>query len=200
MDETRPQARKQQILVGVSGPRARHVVATAAWYAEHFDAELTCAGIDADPFTLGETPSGYLVTMADFASEPEPRAFGRDLVAMIDEVTQARGITWHERMAFGRPAPELSDIAEEVDALMIVLGTREGIRGALREALNGSVAAQLAHRQHRPVVVVPLDPITEGDARFFERLEAERKAQSEERVPRSAEAADGSTGEADASI
>lgn len=45
---------------------------------------------------------------------------------------------------------------------MLVIGTREGARGALREAVHGSVAAQLAHRQHRPVVVVPLDPVPFG--------------------------------------
>lgn len=195
MDETVRRTQKKQILVGVAGSRTRHVVATAAWYAENFDAELTCAAIDADPFTMGETPSGYLVTMADLTPEQEEeRSFGPDLVAMIDSVTGPRGIVWHERLATGRPAPELSDMAEELDALMIVLGTREGMRGALREALNGSVAAQLAHRQHRPVVVVPLDPITEGDAKFFERLEADRQQQAGQRAQQAASAsAEGET-------
>jgi nucleotide-binding universal stress UspA family protein len=48
--------------------------------------------------------------------------------------------------------------------MMIVVGTREpGFRGTVHEFINGSVAAQLAHRQHRPVVVIPLNPVTDDD-------------------------------------
>lgn len=43
---------------------------------------------------------------------------------------------------------------------MIVVGTRPaGFRGTVHEFLSGSVAAQLAHHQRRPVVVVPLRPV-----------------------------------------
>jgi len=34
----------------------------------------------------------------------------------------------------------------------------------MREFLNGSIAAHLAHRQRRPVVVIPLSPVREGEA------------------------------------
>ncbi|WP_284328799.1 hypothetical protein [Demequina litorisediminis] len=41
-----------------------------------------------------------------------------------------------------------------------MVGTREpGLRGTLHEFFSGSVAAQLSHRQHRPVLVVPLAPV-----------------------------------------
>ena len=53
---------------------------------------------------------------------------------------------------------------EELDARYIVVGTREaGLRGSVREFFNGSVAVHLAHRQHRPVIVVPLAPIEGGE-------------------------------------
>jgi nucleotide-binding universal stress UspA family protein len=43
---------------------------------------------------------------------------------------------------------------------MIVVGSRRrGVRSGLKEFFGGSVAAQLAHRQHRPVVVVPVAPV-----------------------------------------
>ena len=46
---------------------------------------------------------------------------------------------------------------------MIVVGSRRrGMRSGLKEFFGGSVAAQLAHRQHRPVVVVPVDPVAPG--------------------------------------
>lgn len=169
------QPSRGQILVGVSGPRSRHVIATAAWYADHFDADLTFAAVDADPFTMGETPSGYLVTMKDLTrAEREERSFPADVRDIIDEVLSPHDIAWTARVAAGSPARELSDLAEELDAMMIVVGTREGFRGAVREAVNGSVAAALSHRQHRPVVVVPLDPVTEAGATALERLAASR--------------------------
>lgn len=178
-EETRPAPEKAagpgrpQILVGVSGERSRHVIATAAWYAERFDAELTFAAVDADPFTMGETPTGYLVTIADLSGADRPeREFPATLARMIDETLAPHEIPWHPRVAAGSPSRELSVLAEEIDALMIVVGTREGLRGAVREAVNGSVAAALSHRQHRPVVVVPLDPVTEGGARLIDRLAA----------------------------
>jgi hypothetical protein len=47
---------------------------------------------------------------------------------------------------------------------MFVLGTRKsGIRDSMREFLNGSVVAQLSHRQSRPVVVVPLTVVTSDE-------------------------------------
>ena len=40
------------------------------------------------------------------------------------------------------------------------LRTREAsVRETLREFFQGSVASHLAHRQHRPVLVVPLNPV-----------------------------------------
>jgi nucleotide-binding universal stress UspA family protein len=60
----------------------------------------------------------------------------------------------------GNPAQALGDLADTLNASMIVVGTREAtLRASLQEFINGSVAAQLAHRQHRPVVVIPLAPV-----------------------------------------
>jgi nucleotide-binding universal stress UspA family protein len=40
---------------------------------------------------------------------------------------------------------------------MIIVGSRRGgLRSTMHEFFGGSVAAHLAHRQPRPVVVVPL--------------------------------------------
>jgi hypothetical protein len=48
---------------------------------------------------------------------------------------------------------------------MIVVGSREaGLRGSVREFFAGSVALHLSHRQARPVVVVPLAPVSRAQA------------------------------------
>lgn len=149
----------RDIVVGVVDERSRHVVETAAWYADTFGARLTCVAVDASPYTLGETPTGGLVTVPPLAEDLE---FDPALSRIIDEVVAPRGIAWTPRPRVGGPATEISRVAEELDALMIVVGTKEGPRGSPRELFNGSVAAQLTHRQRRPVVVVPLDPVGEG--------------------------------------
>jgi len=91
--------------------------------------------------------------------------FDPDLHRTIAEVLDHHPVRWSVRALAGGPAQELAGLAEEVDAAMIVVGTRDpGIRGSLHEFFNGSVAVQLAHRQHRPIVVVPLNPVgAEGD-------------------------------------
>lgn len=59
----------------------------------------------------------------------------------------------------GEPARALARLAENVHAGVIVVGTRErGVGARLEEFLVGSVAVHLTHRQHRPVLVIPLDP------------------------------------------
>jgi nucleotide-binding universal stress UspA family protein len=46
---------------------------------------------------------------------------------------------------------------------LIVVGTRHpGVRAGAREFFGGSVAVHLAHRQHRPVLVIPLAPTPHG--------------------------------------
>ena len=39
-----------------------------------------------------------------------------------------------------------------------------GLRASMREFFRSSVAVHLAHRQHRPVLVVPLSPVDDGRA------------------------------------
>ena len=78
---------------------------------------------------------------------------------------------WLSRKAFGWSfvswpgtlAHALGRLAEVLDAEMIIVGSRRGgLRSSLHEFLGGSVAAHLAHRQLRPVVVVPLPASEHG--------------------------------------
>ena len=70
-------------------------------------------------------------------------------------------MTWTARQLVGDPALAIKQLATKLDAQLIVVGTRKrGIGESIREFFTGSVAARLAHRQHRPVLVVPLqDPV-----------------------------------------
>jgi nucleotide-binding universal stress UspA family protein len=65
---------------------------------------------------------------------------------------------WSYHAARGDPVKLLCAVAEEQDALMIVVGTRgEGAGAALARLLNRSVSRAVIGRQRRPVLVVPAD-------------------------------------------
>lgn len=156
---------KTHIVVGVIAGQPAAVVATAATFAEHFNAELVCVFVDGARYPIDRRPDGSVVSLSinpDLADEVV-EVFSPSMRAAVAAVLEDRDVSWSVRALAGGPAQELARVADELDAAMIVLGTHEaGARGSVHEFFNGSVAAQLAHRQHRPVVVVPLDPV--GDA------------------------------------
>lgn len=150
------------IVVGVVPGEPMTVVAAAADFAERFDAELVCASVDGARYSLVTDPGGQVIAM------PIDSDLGDDIVEEFDaglqreiaSVLDSRPVRWSVQALAGGPAQELTGLANDVEAEMIIVGTRDaGVRGSLHEFFNGSVAAQLAHRQHRPVVVIPLNPV-----------------------------------------
>jgi nucleotide-binding universal stress UspA family protein len=63
------------------------------------------------------------------------------------------GITADTVLRDGHPVQVLLDVANEVDADIIVVGARGG--GGFPQQLLGSTSTQLAQHSHRPVLVVP---------------------------------------------
>jgi nucleotide-binding universal stress UspA family protein len=59
----------------------------------------------------------------------------------------------------------MKHLADQVDARLLVVGTRKrGIGESIREFFTGSVAARLAHRQQRPILVIPLgEPVPDDE-------------------------------------
>lgn len=153
---------QSHIVVGVVPDQPDDVIAAAATFAEHFSADLVCAFVDTGRYTVDTRPDGTVVSLSndpDLADEAV-EVFDPGLRSTLAAVLEDRGVSWSVRALAGGAAQELARLADELDAAMIVVGTREpGIRGSLHEFFNGSVAAQLAHRQRHPVVVVPLNPV-----------------------------------------
>lgn len=152
------------VVVGVVPGRPSDVVATAAAFAERFGAELVCASVDTSHYTVERRPDGTVLALpidSDLADDVVEK-FDAELLRTIAQALDGRPVRWSTRALAGGPAQELASLADEIEAAMIVVGTREaGLRESFREFFNGSVAVQLAHQQHRPVVVVPLDPVDE---------------------------------------
>ena len=73
---------------------------------------------------------------------------------LLDELLGSAGLVDVERrIEVGVPAERLADIADEVDAELIVVGSRG--RGAFRSAFLGSVSNVLVGVARCPVLIVP---------------------------------------------
>lgn len=150
------------LLVGMVPQQPDAVILHAAALAKLLGARLVCATVDISRYTVDEHPDGSVQSMTldpDIGELREER-FDATLEAHLHDVLEPIGVAWETRALAGDPARALTKLAEKLDAMIIVVGTREsGLRGTLHEFFSGSVAVHLAHRQHRPVLIVPLAPV-----------------------------------------
>jgi nucleotide-binding universal stress UspA family protein len=153
------------IVVGVMSGQPDAVVLAASEIATQFGAELICAAVDPSRYLIEEMPDGS-VTSASFdpdADEPATAEFDPGLRAQIERALTGRPISWSTRALAGDPAQALGHLAGTVRALLIVVGSRAPtMRRTVRSIFTGSTAVRLAQRQHRPVVIIPLDPLPFG--------------------------------------
>ena len=153
------------VILGATPSLPGRVWVEAARYAALFGTELIVAHVDVTRFVTYEDPDGFAhsapidLTRAAASHELER------VQAAAEEHLSATGVSWSIRTLVGDPAMALKGLADDLDAAVIVVGTRRrGFGETMREFFTGSVAARLAHRQHRPVLVVPLqESIAEGD-------------------------------------
>ncbi|MBC7442246.1 MAG: universal stress protein [Ramlibacter sp.] len=151
-----------RVIVGVTRGQPDAVVRGAAVFASRFQAELVCATVDATRYMVAEHADGSMSSLPFDPDLPElaEETFDPRLAAHLAEILAGAGVAWSTRALAGDPARALGHLAHTLGAAMIVVGTREsGVRHTLQTFLGGSVAARLAHRQHRPVVVIPLAPV-----------------------------------------
>jgi nucleotide-binding universal stress UspA family protein len=148
-----------RILVGVTPGQPPVVLDTAIRFARAFDAELVLVHVDASRIITGFDPDGALLsTPIDPDGDGGEPVFPVDLEAHLAERLAGAGVRWTATAVGGEPADALRREADLVHAELIVLGTRERHWQGVREFFAGSLAARLAHRQARPVVVVPVSP------------------------------------------
>ncbi len=77
---------------------------------------------------------------------------GEDLLASAEALVQAANIPFTSEIALGEPATVLLDLAENLNASMLLIGAR-GL-GTLRRALMGSVSQAVLNRANLPVLIV----------------------------------------------
>jgi nucleotide-binding universal stress UspA family protein len=149
------------LVVGVVPEQAPVVVAAAIDLARILGARLICAHVNSNRYVTRESPDGTVESVPvnpDMFDEAAP-PFPEELRRRLSEALADTGVRWETRELAGDPARALWHLADRLGAELIVVGTRRpGFRGAVNEFLAGSVAAHLAHRQRRPVLVVPQAP------------------------------------------
>ncbi len=156
-----PEPTDSAILVAVTPDVPDAVVDVAAEFAARLNVPLFAAWVDATRYTVEVLADGTVFSLPMDPDLPDlgDAGFPADLAERIAGRVAAFGIEHTLRRLAGDPARALGELAESVGALMIVVGTRKATLGrTLHDLFGGSVAVQLAHRQHRPVMVVPLHP------------------------------------------
>jgi nucleotide-binding universal stress UspA family protein len=153
------------VVVGVTARQPSIVVQHAARFARRFEAVLVCAHVDQGSYVVTEHPDGSVQSRPIDPDQLEWKtmAFERNLASRLRALARAEQVAVEFRELAGETGQALGRLAEVLDAEMIVVGTRRGgVRTSVHEFFGGSVAIHLAHRQPRPVVVIPLTAVAEG--------------------------------------
>lgn len=165
LEHSEPRAPAAVIIVAVEPSQSDAVLFEACALAADLGCTLVCAHVDLGRYTVQENQDGSVLSAPfdpDVAALSEEK-FDPRLAEHLDAVLAARGVHYSLRALAGDPARALAHLAETLNARLIVVGTHHpGFRRGVKDFFNGSVAVHLAHRQHRPVVVVPLEPVLDG--------------------------------------
>lgn len=160
------------VIVGVIPGQPDRVLKEGARYARLLGVPLLVVYVDVTRFVTYEDPDGYVHSAPiDLALASGEGGFG-DVTAAATALLEGRDVTWSARELVGDPAMAIKHLAEQIDAKLLVVGTRKrGLGESIREFFTGAVAARLAHRQHRPILVVPLgDPVPDDQDIWPDRV------------------------------
>lgn len=164
-DEKVTDAAHGAVIAGVIPDQSPRVVKEAGRYAKLLGAPLLVVHVDVTRFVTYEDPDGYVHS----APIDIDVSGGADALAAVTAAAAAvldgSSVTWSVRQLVGDPALAMKHLADQVDARLLVVGTRRrGFGESIREFFTGSVAARLAHRQARPILVVPLgEPVPDDE-------------------------------------
>jgi nucleotide-binding universal stress UspA family protein len=145
------------VLVGVVPGLPTRVVKEAGRYAKLLNAPLVVVHVDVTRFVTYEDPDGYVhsapIDINVAAGESDLAIVEAEAARILD----GHDVQWTVKQLVGDPAMAMKHLADQLDARLLVVGTRKrGLGESIREFFTGSVAARLAHRQQRPILVIPL--------------------------------------------
>jgi nucleotide-binding universal stress UspA family protein len=94
----------------------------------------------------------YVPESQDYIHDMAERAGRRTMDEQLQKIEAIGGEVAEEHLTIGRPDAQIVEVAEEMGAGLIVIGSR-GV-GFMRRALLGSVSESTVHHAHCPVLVV----------------------------------------------
>ncbi|MDZ8171430.1 universal stress protein [Microbacterium xanthum] len=153
------------VIVGMIPDLPDRVLQEAGRYASLLGAHLLVVHVDVTRFVSYEDPDGYVHTAPIDINIAAGETDLAEVTRLAKKTLDGHDLDWSVRQLVGDPALAIKHLAEQVDAKLLVVGTRKrGLGESIREFFTGSVAARLAHRQHRPVLVVPLgEPVADDE-------------------------------------
>ena len=150
------------LVVGVVPEQSPLVALTAVSLARATGAPaLYFAHVDTSRYTDVEHPDGSVTHLSidpDLDDEEWPEREAA-LTELVRGWMSEHDLAWHFRYLAGRPDRALTHLARAVDAAAFVVGSHVRRHNRLADFVNGSVSMQLSHRQHRPVVLVPVSVV-----------------------------------------
>lgn len=156
---------ENSVVVGVTAHQPDRVVREAARLARALDARLVCATVDPGAYVVKENSDGSVISrpVDPDGAEWSSAVFDPALADRIRALAEEESVRVEFRALAGDIAHALGRLAEVLNSELIVVGSRRGgLRSSMHEFFGGSVAVHLAHRQPRPLVIVPLTPEAEG--------------------------------------
>lgn len=142
------------IVCGVDGsPDSQTALRLAASLAERLNLTLVVAHVVEPPHVpyAAAAPMDGIAGRHALMEEIESRQKAAE--RLLEQVAAAAGVDAERRAAVGVPAERLAEIADDLDAELIVVGSRG--RGALKAAFLGSVSNSLVGLARCPVLIVP---------------------------------------------
>ena len=145
------------IILGVDWNFSEHLIRTAEALAATLNAHLICAFVDPASYLIEWEPVNQRVALSLDPSINEEAEFpSGELQAKLEAILGKPGDRWSFRVLNGDVPKALNRLAENTHAALLVVGAgRKGTLAWLDRTLEGPVAEALAHRQQRPVLVVP---------------------------------------------
>jgi nucleotide-binding universal stress UspA family protein len=148
------------IVAAVDTRTPDEVVRVAGRLATQLDAHLALVHVQADPPLLPGSVEDRE------RARNRKNTEGLELLERAGEVLP-EGLSVEYRSELGSVVGRLSRVAEETEALLLVVGRRR--RGALVTSLLGSVSHELSRRAPSPVLIVP-SPSADGEPDAEEQL------------------------------
>ncbi|QHC57417.1 universal stress protein [Rathayibacter sp. VKM Ac-2760] len=156
------------IVVGVQADQPEAVIQEALRFAVRFGGRLEFVQVDTGRYVIdgqfGEDPLVERSMPLDSdAADSSEDPFDPAILERLDRIVGDR-VPWQTHQMAGDVAHALATLADRVDAVMIIVGTKEpSLRRTVQEVFSGAVGARLAHRQHQPVLMIPLSPVDDSE-------------------------------------